>query len=655
MRKLALLLLLAAPAFAVLPHGVLYEIRSDASAGNVNGGGFYPPDVTVQGLQANTGTGNTAAPVVGSPNYVFVSTDVGHFVYVSSGPTFYGGCFYQITAVASSSATLNATLGEGECLIGGNVVASTTTGVASSDAPTGGNFVIDYSRSTGSILTATDLASTVGTSTPSIVTSAANPFKKVMNGNFLRITAGTSWIQGVRHIQNVDAAGAATVDRAVGIAASLTNGTGRTGGAYSLGNNTGLTADDAIFEQAAGVPGALYFVRRTTFPATLGGAVTIAAVGTANQRNKIIGYRTFRSSPSIAHSDMPLINQGANAFSGGTLWDVSNVFWYGTAASMFTLGTGANAFYNVFRQKSTTINGTALVGGVSSQIVGNDISCYRGLGISLPNGQATVVGNYIHSSSTGMAQVNAAAATIYGNIFAGNYRASYRQTVANTTPQYIGNNTFYGSPLLNRGGVQITTGTTNTVLMNNIFVSLSTGIAEIRPTSGAVWPSTRSAIVSEFNNFYGNGVNFTTGIVSGLATYYNNPEFTNVIFSSGTTATTSGAVLTQSGHDFSLVVDSQTFVFLESGTGITKGFYGVVGHTANTLTLDIAPGTNATADKRWEMIVGNNWSPGTAMKTLGMPEFYSSTSTVSSIDLGAVQRLESPSSGGGTRGYPFFN
>lgn len=90
----------------------------------------------------------------------------------------------------------------------------------------------DFSQQNAAQYTFADLASVNGTTNPSIVTSASHSFVAADVGNCLRVTAGTNWTTGVYQIVSV-AAGAATLDRAVGTAAVITAGTYFVGGALA--------------------------------------------------------------------------------------------------------------------------------------------------------------------------------------------------------------------------------------------------------------------------------------------------------------------------------------------------------------------------------------------------------------------------------------
>jgi hypothetical protein len=154
----------------------------------------------------------------------------------------------------------------------------------------------------------------------------------------------------------------------------------------------------------------------------------------------------------------------------------------------------------------------------------------------------------------------------------------------------------------------------------------------------------------DFNNFYNNTAD-VSNVTKGSSDIALNPSFTNVTQVTFSNGTTSGSVLTSSGADFSGVVDNSTYLYLKSGTGITAGVYLITGHTADTLTLHAAPGTNATADKVGQFTLGKNFAVGTNMKAVGpfgaLPGAYSTNYN----DIGAVQRQESSSSGGGSYAF----
>ncbi len=79
---------------------------------------------------------NTASPVFTDINYNFASTDVGAWVYMSSGTTgaTVAGGWYKIVSVASNAATLNGTIGQ--AVLKTTLSPSTVIGCANGASPT---------------------------------------------------------------------------------------------------------------------------------------------------------------------------------------------------------------------------------------------------------------------------------------------------------------------------------------------------------------------------------------------------------------------------------------------------------------------------------------------------------------------------------------
>lgn len=99
----------------------------------------------------------------------------------------------------------------------------------------GGGFVVgsggtDFSQQNAAQYSFSDLASSNGTSSTPSVTSAGHSFVASDVGNIMQITAGTNFTPGFYQILSVGA-GAATLDRAIGSAASLSGGSYAVGGA----------------------------------------------------------------------------------------------------------------------------------------------------------------------------------------------------------------------------------------------------------------------------------------------------------------------------------------------------------------------------------------------------------------------------------------
>src|ERR1035437_3502052 len=124
----------------------VFEVRSGATAGNVNGGGFNPANANfISNFTATVATGNS--PVIASASYNFVAGDVGAWVYVKSGSNWTAG-WYQIASVASNKATVNAAIGQAIQISNGRYITNTVAGCATTASPTSGTCGIDYSQQT---------------------------------------------------------------------------------------------------------------------------------------------------------------------------------------------------------------------------------------------------------------------------------------------------------------------------------------------------------------------------------------------------------------------------------------------------------------------------------------------------------------------------
>jgi hypothetical protein len=148
----------------------------------------------------------------------------------------------------------------------------------------------DYSLQNSAQIAYTDLV--IGGTTTQL-TSAGNPFTSAHVGNLINITGGTGFTTGRYHINSVSA-GTATMDRAVGTAAS-TGGTGNLGGSLALPTNpTSLVSGQIIWIQGNGA----------TYTLT---ATTSASVGVS-----YIGYKTTHGDNPTG-SDMPTITTATSS------------------------------------------------------------------------------------------------------------------------------------------------------------------------------------------------------------------------------------------------------------------------------------------------------------------------------------------------------
>ena len=615
----------------------IFELNASATASNVNAGYFNPANANMMtDLTTDSNTANTNSPVVSSATYNFVAGDVGHWLFIKSGTNWIAG-WYKISSVASNKATVDATIGA--AVISNSALgypkpkfaANTVTGCATVGTPTGGTFTIDYSQGTAAILTATDYTSIAASST---MTSATGGFTKAMIGNgYHQTTTGTGGfgVVGWYEIVNVASGTSLTLDRSPNNGSASVGCTGYIGGALSMNS----TLDDDVFE--LGLAGMRYFAKAGNF--TMGETINIAVSGGGTNNIVIEGYNTIRGdgTPTSTH---PVFILGATAFTLGANWDIYFVNFTTTTAAGVAVGSNAKMVGCKVTNTSTTADRAAITSGTDTLFLACEIISYRGRAINATSTVIHVIGCYIHDCNMG---INTSATTA-GQTFINNIISGCVTTAINFTGNVQGGmliigNTIYGAENKLGTGISIPTlsgNPTDIRVINNIFTGLVTGITSADPLYTGY---------NDYNCFYNN----TTDVTNWKKGYHDtavNPTFTSVAQLTGSTATTSGSVLTQSGGDFSTVVAGRDFLHLVSGTGVTAGVYGITAATSTTVTLDIAPGTDATADKVWRITTGRNFAIGTNLKALGTPTVFPAGLTTSYVDIGAAQRQETSSGGG---------
>jgi hypothetical protein len=481
----------------------------------------------------------------------------------------------------------------------------------------------DYSQQNAAQYTGTDLASSNGTNATPTVTSASHTFVSTDVGNIIFISAGTNWTAGRYEITSVSGGGA-VLDRACGSVAALSSGTYAVGGALSLGSS-----DDTVFETF--VAGNKIHIKSGTY--TLGGAISVASAGGAQNPITIEGYNTTRGDNPTGTS-RPTLDGGANAITfTGANWNYYNMIFTSTGGNCFVNSLGSKFFNCKFANTSTVANRQALTIGATSGNVfclNCEFVSYRGNGVSL-SAVAHFIGCYFHDSNNGVSDsVVATGGQVFTNcVFANCVNAAYNGASARTGGLFINNCTFYGAENKLGTGITFATGTTSVRLMNNIIYGFVTGVNHA--------DSAQRIGLDDYNNYYNNTTDANNWI-QGTNTISLNPNFRNVTQITGTTATTSGSVLTDSSADFSNVVDNQDYCHIKSGTGVTAGIYKITAHTTTTLTLDIAPGTSATADKVYQVTTGRNWAVGPNMKDQAFPGTFADNLVTSYSDIGAIQR-----------------
>lgn len=633
---------------AVVSPNVVFHCDTAATAGNVNGGGFNPSNANfmTDGVIAS-GTG--AAPTLSSVTYAFVAGDVGDWVFLAAGngTGFFG--WYKITSVTAGVATLNATIGQASVWslaampstiwkpVGGTAqvgawVASTVQGCASTAAPTGVTFGVDYSQNPVTDLTLTDLVSAGGSTT---ITSVSALFTPAMVGNCLNInTSGTGafgLVNQIFELVSYTNTSTMTTDRTTNNGTAMAAVTCKIGGAFSLGSSTNLT-DTKVFQNGTGTNGtgaSIFFVKNGTFSIQ---AIASLTVGGTQAPIMIIGFNAVRGD-SCTGANRPIFAAAANAVTLTTDWDTYNLSFTTTAASGIA-ATGKIVNCKVVNN-STAAARTAL--GASIPINCEMVS-YRGNAFVNGGGAAVdVYYNYIHDSNIGLSIGGAGGKKIIGNLIESCVANAISDGATTGFSIYIGN-TLYGSVNKTGTGIAWTTGATNIFFFNNIVYGFATGVSHA---------DTQFVGYDDYNDYFNN----TTDVSKwqkGPNCVAVDPLFVNAAQVTGTAGkfrAGNDAIIDTTKNFTTLgVTAGQDFVYIVSGTGITAGQYKIssIATTTNpndTLVLDLAPGTNTTADKTYQITIGHNFAVGPILHGKGFPGAFQGGLSTGYLDIGAVQRL----------------
>jgi hypothetical protein len=137
------------------------------------------------------------------------------------------------------------------------------------------------------------------------------------------------------------------------------------------------------------------------------------------------------------------------------------------------------------------------------------------------------------------------------------------------------------------------------------------------------------------------------------------PQFSNVHQYTGSGATSSTNVLTDSGANFANVVDNQDFLIATDGT-CTGGCSGlltntkllITSHTSTSLTVSSNLTTGGTATSVvYQTTYGHNFAIGTNLKAQGIPGAFPVGLTMGYMDIGAAQRQDAAAGSCGQRSY----
>lgn len=618
---------------ALAASTTIYQVQASATTGNVNGSLFNRANANgFTDLTTDSNTGNTASPVVSSASYNFVAGDVGARVFISAGTDWVVG-WYTIASVAANKATLSAAIGAADLLDTAfyphKYSLNTSAGCATVGTPTGGSFLIDYTQQDTAQATNTNLTCTAGSTT---VTSASAPFTRMMVGNGFHITAqtGGGGLPGWYEIVSFTDTSNVVLDRSPASGTNITAATFYVGGAGRLNG-----VEDGFLESFAN--GSYCHVKSGTY--AISGTVSVSTGGgIANNQCWIIGYTSTRGDTCNGTSQ-PILTLAANAFTNGGRVNWVNMTWTTTTAAGITGGTGSKFINCRGFNTSTTTTRVALTLGSNGDVEGGEYVSQNGTAVVFTS-QSRNFGAYIHDSSTGCSSSGTDVKFLQSLFQACDVNAVLLSSV-NSYGTFLNVTVFGNTAKNNTAGISISSASnTGNHVHNSIVGGYVTGITV----------NTSSQTNHAFhNNFYGNTTD-TTNFPKSNTDLALDPGFTDVSEITGSTATTLGSVLTQSGGDFSTVEDNVDYLHVISGVGVTTGIYLITSHTSTTVTVNNALGTAVLGDVIYYIPTGHNLTPGTNMKAAAYPGLFAGTSLTSYLDIGAVQRVEPVAGGGGGSG-----
>lgn len=608
-----------------LAAGTIWESRASATTGNVNGAGFNPANAAaVTDLTTDANTANTNSPVVSSATYTFVAGDVNAWLYIVSGTNWTPG-WYQIASVSGGKATLSAAVGQAvqrdTTFLPHKYYTNTVAGCATVGTPTNGTFLIDYSQQdTAQYAVSTATTSGAGSTT---LTVASGSFTRMMVGNLIYIASGTNFQTGWYEISTYTDPNNVVLDRTPTSGGAGSNGVIKVGGAGRL---NGL--EDAQLEA---LPASSYmWIKNGTY--TISGTISVASTNSSTStQSQIIGYNSTRGDNPTG-STRPTIVAGANTCTFGQYQNLRYLQFTTTSATGIVTGTGGNMIWVKGVNTSTATGRPAISVGTNACHYFCEGVSYNGTGGVGGSTTPQLYGCYFHDSDTNYSTSGTTVVADF-NIFARGTTAGLTASnaAANVRANY---NTFYGRQAKMGTGLNLTSaGSPNNHIIGNIFNCLTTGVA--------VGTSSDQRNCGDLNVFYNNTSNASNYSLSPTDYTTLDPTFTSATEITGTTATSSGSVLTQSGGDFSSVVDGQSYLFIISGTGLTANRrYGIVSHTSTTITTDNSIGTSSAGDINYYISVGSDFSVGTNMKAISAPGTFPGGLTTGYLDAGAVQRQE---------------
>lgn len=470
--------------------------------------------------------------------------------------------------------------------------------------------------------------------TTATATGAGNIFistsaSSTMVGNIAHVIAGLNFRPGWYEIVSVSGSSITVSTKSSG--QSIVTGVASTGTIYIGGRlSLGSTLDNEFFNAVSS--GNVIYIQNGNY--TLGETVNVT-ISSANIQypirlegyNSVIGDR-----PSILSGNQPVIACGANSITFPVAWSTYYVSFTGTATGVLTFLSFGDLFQSKVTNTSTIADRAALIAGSASRIISGEFVSQNGDAIRPSSTLVRLVGNYIHDSKTGVA-TQSNTCTYFNNLV-----VKCSATGISLGGSSNGNNTIFSNTIVGYSTVKGGNGVTIPVgngpyhlLMNNIISQWTTAVNK---TTTPNYPSNQSLS----NNYFDNTANTSLYFSTGTTDLFLDPQFVDDSELSGSTATTSGSVLTGgTSTPFTNVVDNVDYVRIFSGTGVTVATYLITSHTADTLTVNNSLGTSSAGDVVFAITTGKNYNVGANLAGQSVPGYYG-PGTYSNAEIGAIQR-----------------
>jgi|CXWL01.1.fsa_nt_gi hypothetical protein len=459
-------------------------------------------------------------------------------------------------------------------------------------------------------------------------------------GNLITPTVGTNTTltAGMRYeIISVVAGVSATVSTNVsggsiftGLAANVAFIVGGAGKFYNSGT------DDTLLENS--VAGNTWYIKWSATPHSCG-TVAVTTTGTLTAPIKFYGYYSTQGDNPTTLSTKPYISLSGTFVHSGH-WFFKYFYMYGTGLNVLSVSAAPGWKWEHLKivNKSTTANQIAAHNAHYGEVMSCEFISYRGIALNSTVGMSWI--NCVAMASDTGFKITNIGCNLYRCIAIRNVTQNIDNIVSAISQPMISNCTVYGGSVANPLGIGIDfRGTTqvNGKALNNQIYGCVTGIKT--PTASQVVTN------EDFNNFYANTTDRTNISVGANSTALD-PAFKDVQLRIGTTANTAaGNKLQDATASFITwgITPNVHYVYIQSGTGVTPGYYGILSVTSETeIVADITLTANATADKVWSIVTGFNFAVGRNAEDMAGPQTWPGACAASTGygTIGAVQRLE---------------